>query len=79
MSCSCRLLKASIWVRITIPSSPHEFLQVLQQKVRVAITLHEFEFVFLLSSMYFRRVVCVDVRGWIDKLERMVGSSVVQT
>ena len=61
-----------------MPSSPHEFLQVLQQKVRVAITLHYFEFLFCRVPVTFG-VLCVDARGWIDKVERMVDGSVVQT
>jgi len=70
--------EASIWVSIAIPSSPHEFLQVLQQKVRIAITLHDFEFGFRRAPVTFG-VLCVDARGWVDKVERMIDSSVVQT
>ena len=63
-------------MRIAIPSSPHEFLQVLQLNVRVAITPHGFEFVFCCAPVTFG-VLCVDARGWIDKVERMVDGCVV--
>lgn len=60
---SKNLRKASIWVRISTPSPPHKFLLVLHQKVRICITLHQFELLFRCAPVISACCVWMHVTG----------------
>ena len=62
-----KTLKASMWVRITIPSPPHKFVKVFYQKVRVCISLHFLDLFFCCGPIAFC-VLCVYPSDRVDKM-----------
>ena len=63
--------KRAIGVRLTMPSSPHEFFKVFLQKVRIGVTFYFFEFRFCNRPVAFR-VLGMDTGDWIDKIYRVI-------
>ncbi len=77
MSCISRP-KEPIGVRLTMPSSPHEFFKVFLQKIRICVTFHLFQFIFCNRPVAFG-VLGMDTGEWIHKIYRVIHSLVIET
>ena len=73
-----KMFKASVWMRITIPSPPHKFMKVFYQKVRVRVILHFLELFFHSRPIAFC-MLCVYPSDGVDKLQGMIDCSVIET
>ena len=70
--------KTAIRVRFTIPSSPHEFLKVFLQEVRICVPFHPLKFVLCCGPIALC-VLCMDTGDWVYKVNRVINRLMIET
>ena len=60
----------------SIPTSPHEFLQIFLQEIAISISLHFYK-LFLFCTPVAFCMLCINTCCWIHKINRVVYSLVI--
>ena len=61
-----------------MPPSPHEFLKVFLQEVRICVPFHLLKF-FLCCRPIALCVLCMDTGDWVYKVNRVINRLMIET